>query len=164
MTIDFAEKFPYPTACLHERTEIRKKTFANGTHHFGTQCLDCGASVGRPAWMKHSDAPADAPPWEDDLSQSIWDAREKAKSEERAAKRKAWLERHDVYLQSPEWRALQAKVRQRDKGICQGCLDAPGTEVHHMTYDRWTRELLTDLVLFCHSCHTRFHEPPVGRE
>ncbi len=74
-----------------------------------------------------------------------------------AASHDAWLEEHSAYLQTEQWRSLRAKVIDRDKGQCQGCLDRPGTHVHHMTYDRWQRELLIDLVLLCSACHERYH-------
>lgn len=42
--------------CSHAATEVRRRTFVNGTVHYGRQCVSCLASVpmddGR-TWIAH---------------------------------------------------------------------------------------------------------------
>lgn len=77
-----------------------------------------------------------------------------------AAERGRWFAEHDAYLKTPEWRNLRALVLKRDGGKCQGCLVANATQVHHLHYRRWKRELACDLVSLCDRCHERAHEEP----
>lgn len=122
---------------------------------YGLQCTACGHSVG--GWIRKEDWPRKAPAWDDDLSTKWWEERRRHNEAERAESREAWLADHDAYMQTPEWAELRARVCEREGGICQGCRSRRGTQAHHITYDRWRHELLTDLVWFCKSCHERAH-------
>jgi leucyl-tRNA synthetase len=58
------------------------------------------------------------------------------------------------YIRSPEWRKLCRLVKERAKNRCERCI--PGEylggsrlTVHHLTYDRFMNETLTDLQLLC---------------
>lgn len=44
----------------------------------------------------------------------------------------------------------------RDGG-CRGCGTVDNLHVHHLTYERLGRELLTDLVTLCAGCHRKQH-------
>lgn len=61
------------------------------------------------------------------------------------------------YLKSPEWRNLCRLVKKRAKKRCERCL--PGDvlvgrlSVHHLTYERFMHEKLTDLQLLCDHHH-----------
>ena len=66
-------------------------------------------------------------------------------------------ERYHTYLQSPQWRNLVAKVKERDK-VCQLTGSNQNLEVHHITYDRLGNENLSDLVLLSRSAHQLVHD------
>lgn len=70
-------------------------------------------------------------------------------------------EKHDAtyldYLESPEWATIRRKVLKRDGYLCQGCLEKPGTIVHHLTYKRQGNEMACDLISLCKDCHDRIH-------
>jgi hypothetical protein len=68
-----------------------------------------------------------------------------------------WDARYAEYRQTQAWRQRCALVRKRERDTCQGCMQAFGQHVHHLTYARVGDELLTDLVLYCQSCHERAH-------
>lgn len=63
------------------------------------------------------------------------------------------------YLKSAEWRALRARVLDRatqahfGRPVCERCLAAFATDVHHKHYDTLGRERLTDLEALCRPCH-----------
>ena len=57
------------------------------------------------------------------------------------------------YMQSPEWRALAARVMARDHHRCWVCGSRRNLQVHHRTYRRFGHERLSDLVTLCERCH-----------
>lgn len=61
-------------------------------------------------------------------------------------------------LQTPEWRELRARVLDRARGVCEGCLDAPASQVHHLTYDHKGAEFAFELRALCDACHERIHK------
>jgi len=74
------------------------------------------------------------------------------------------VDEYNEYLRSPQWQHIRSKVIRREKGLCQGCGNAGGMEVHHLTYRRIGRELLCDLVLLCHGCHEVAHDREPHRD
>lgn len=73
-----------------------------------------------------------------------------------------------AHLQSPEWRAVRARILSRARGVCEECETAPATEVHHLTYERLGHELDSDLQALCRPCHAladevREHDAPRKR-
>jgi hypothetical protein len=73
--------------------------------------------------------------------------------EQARIKKDNWFKEHSEYLQTSKWKAIRQKVFIRDNFICQGCLEAPATEVHHLTYDHWKDELMFELISVCYNCH-----------
>lgn len=57
------------------------------------------------------------------------------------------------YLRSDDWKIKRKLVLKRDKNICQSCLAAKASEVHHVTYKHIFNEPLFDLVSVCTPCH-----------
>jgi len=61
------------------------------------------------------------------------------------------------YIKAPEWRKLCRLVKERAKNRCERCRPEeiqPGRLcVHHLTYERFMREKLTDLQLLCDHHH-----------
>lgn len=60
---------------------------------------------------------------------------------------------YDEYLASPAWRAFAARVKEHWGGRCAICYRGGPLEVHHRTYERFRRELLTDCLALCLACH-----------
>lgn len=71
------------------------------------------------------------------------------------------LQRHLEYEQyirnSDDWWEIRTKVMRRDNGLCQACLDADATQVHHKTYEHLYGELMWELEAVCADCHRRIH-------
>jgi len=61
------------------------------------------------------------------------------------------------YFRTPEWRTRTDQVRARAAGICERCLLWPVRNVHHVTYVRFGREDLSDLLGLCRRCHRFIH-------
>lgn len=64
---------------------------------------------------------------------------------------------YQQYLKTPKWRAIAAKVMDRANGICEGCLDASASEVHHVSYQHVGNEFAFELLALCRTCHERWH-------
>jgi hypothetical protein len=64
---------------------------------------------------------------------------------------------YQIYLNSPEWRDLRQRVMERAGNLCEGCHRRQATEVHHLTYERFKREMMFDLVAVCRRCHAQIH-------
>jgi hypothetical protein len=145
-------------ACDHRPT-IRVRQDSAGRQHYWEQCMRCGTKL-QP--VRRSAALGPCAPFDELALQrrivyerDVWEREAKAqKQQERAA----WLAEHDRYLQTPQWRRLRAAVLHRTNGMCEGCGTRVATQVHHLTYDRWQREMLFDLVAVCDVCHAQIHE------
>jgi hypothetical protein len=147
-----------PWDCAHEKRLVRRRDDAAGRPMFREQCLACGRGVG--VFIKRELVPADVTMWDHEIERAFdAEARSRIAQERQGrideweATRADWFRQHSEYLRSDAWKRLRAKVIARDKGLCQGCLNEEGTEVHHRSYVRWRCELLIDLVLLCHACH-----------
>jgi 5-methylcytosine-specific restriction endonuclease McrA len=70
---------------------------------------------------------------------------------------------YDDYRRSERWRNLRRVVRLRAGGKCEACLRANGSELHHLTYERFGNERLTDVIWICDGCHQKLHPERRGR-
>ncbi len=66
-------------------------------------------------------------------------------------------QRYYDYLLSPEWRELKRMVRARCLNVCEVCGVASVEATHHLTYKRFGREPLSDLLGVCDKCHEKIH-------
>lgn len=70
--------------------------------------------------------------------------------------RKLFINYHD-YIKSEYWKSKANRMRKLADYRCQVCYSYDDVlEVHHRTYERLGRELDSDLIVLCHSCHTLF--------
>jgi hypothetical protein len=64
---------------------------------------------------------------------------------------------YQQHLKTPEWRNLCRLVKERARNRCERCgphvISVGKCAVHHLTYERFMRELLTDLQLLCSHHH-----------
>jgi len=66
------------------------------------------------------------------------------------------------YLQTEHWRMRREMALSQAGSKCQVCAARDSLDVHHNDYSRLGGELMTDIVVLCHSCHTLFHEAQNG--
>lgn len=66
---------------------------------------------------------------------------------------------YDAYIRSARWRKLRSAIIDRTKRFCEHCARycPKRFEVHHKTYERFTKELLSDLEGLCISWHVETH-------
>jgi 5-methylcytosine-specific restriction endonuclease McrA len=64
---------------------------------------------------------------------------------------------HQVYLETEGWLRLRRKVMKRCAGLCEACGRVPAVEVHHLTYEHWRKERLSELQGLCRKCHRAKH-------
>lgn len=152
--------------CNHPKIDLREKTVSGGGIQCKPQCLFCGFSVGNP--VKKQDG---LPKWDDALLPRYEASRAaereaiqrqfvqlyRTKTEELEKKSKNWQAEYAAYRRTPIWQDKRARVLKRADGVCEGCLDAKATVVHHTTYAHMGDELLYQLVALCHACHKKAH-------
>ena len=152
--------------CEHAETELREKTVSGGGIQCKRQCLACGAPVGNS--IKKQDG---LPKWDETLLRSYEAVRaaerqatqrkyvqlHKVETKELDRKSRDWRSEYAAYRRTPIWQGKRARVLKRANGLCEGCLDAKATVVHHTTYAHMGDELLYELVALCQSCHAKAH-------
>lgn len=65
-------------------------------------------------------------------------------------------EKYREYISSAQWRRVASAAVERAGGKCQRCGISKWTqklEVHHLTYERFGREMPSDLLVVCRDCH-----------
>jgi hypothetical protein len=70
-------------------------------------------------------------------------------------------ERYHEYINTSEWKAKSAFIKQYKGNTCQRCgITKCGSDLraHHKTYDRLGFELLDDLECLCIPCHEKHHK------
>lgn len=152
-------------ACQHERPAIVKSANAGNQWMYRWYCRDCGCKLSSnikaaaAQQQKVFDVDLDALA---SRSNVYRDQREKRllKMAEEAAERAQEGNRlaYDDYLRSDAWRRLRARVLQRAKGTCEGCLERAAEHVHHLTYEHIGNEFAFELRALCEPCHHRIHE------
>ncbi len=85
---------------------------------------------------------------------TIYERYEKKRKEFQKEKSfKQFIEEHNKYLKTDDWRKRRELVLKRDNYLCQSCLDKKATQVHHKSYRYWKNEPLFELVSVCEDCH-----------
>lgn len=140
-------------SCEGGSSELRRRHLGNGSIQIVYQCLTCGRSASNPLSKATVPGFMKLPTWDDSLA-ALYD---QTRQQEREDKRSDWFEEHNAYLLTPKWRSKRAAVLRRSEGMCEGCAEAPATQVHHLTYEHWQDELLWELVAVCDNCHDRAH-------
>lgn len=74
-----------------------------------------------------------------------------------AALRKLGFASYRLYLESPLWKEIRARVLDRDRCWCRVCKSARATQVHHLRYTlqvlRGNAGQLRFLISVCRGCH-----------
>ena len=71
------------------------------------------------------------------------------------------FEYRDYVRYNSNWKSLRRKVHHKYK-ICQSCGSDKNLDVHHKTYKRVGHERLSDLKLYCRTCHYWEHNREKG--
>ena len=120
-----------------------------GPSHFGLQCPDCLSRIGPKLEAWDLDVPA---------RDVRWAARKPLR---RVSKTNSRRVDYNKRFQSADWKHLRALVLERDGFTCRNC-EEPATEVHHLTYERFWKEKLEDLVASCRECNLAEREQRIG--
>ena len=147
--------------------EYRYHTGETGRENLFSQCTRCGKK-GEVGFLKHSTVPnfkekiklgeinkydlkllnEKSPTFEK------YNAYRSQKLEQNKQVEKAYRkEFYSEYMKSDKWKAIRLKVLKRDDYLCQCCLEATATEVHHLSYAHWKDEWMHELMSVCYNCH-----------
>ncbi len=150
------EQHPSPWYCEHKSTEVRRRTYANGTKVACRQCLICGNSQG--CVPKNKVILYSLPEWDETISERWRERAQTRYDSQRESERREFFDWYNQYLLTPEWQSLRRRVLLRSGGLCEGCRLRPAVQVHHLTYERVGKEMLFDLAAVCLECHEKIHE------
>jgi hypothetical protein len=64
---------------------------------------------------------------------------------------------YTAYISSSAWRDKRRQRLAIDRHSCRDCGASWDLEVHHLTYDRFQHELMSDLITLCDKCHHGRH-------
>jgi 5-methylcytosine-specific restriction endonuclease McrA len=148
--------------CSHTETAVVDVAPRNGARQIRRQCRKCGELTG-PAVARASVSTVEE---HDTQRFDLWEAARLDDYQRVIDKHVRWqsgdserrYSKYQEYLRSPEWAAIRAKVIKRAGGVCEGCLDRPATQAHHLHYQTLFREFCFDLVAVCSECHERYHK------
>ena len=147
--------------CVHEFKDFRRRIARNGTTQIFEFCLFCGQNFGHAISHKKFPNIKEIPVIEVDFD-VYFDERLKVKHQikhrhflRQNASKSLWCQN---YLLSEKWKIISAKVMRRANGVCEGCLEARASQVHHLSYYNIGDEFIFELVAVCRECHQRYHE------
>lgn len=143
--------------CLHENMKPRWKN--ERKQQVWRQCLSCGASIGtaiKHATLSQSEL-SSLEVWDETLAKTRSELFSQAYEMRKQEKDAAWWAWYEAYLNSPAWKVKRDAALKRDHYHCQGCLEKPATQVHHLTYRHVGNELLFELTSVCNECHGAAH-------
>lgn len=93
-----------------------------------------------------------------ELIKSFWGKVSDKRAQQHEQGEQQWMHQYNVYLNSPAWKEKRQAVLKRDNYLCQCCLNAYATQVHHKSYqfvDLKGNEPAFDLVAICVPCHEK---------
>lgn len=61
------------------------------------------------------------------------------------------------YIHSEQWRLKRREALKHYGYRCSNCGTKKRLDVHHLTYDRFKNERLSDLMILCRPCHDLAH-------
>lgn len=62
-----------------------------------------------------------------------------------------------AYMITEQWKQLKLERLRIAQNKCESCGSTHNLHLHHITYERLTQELISDLVILCEECHQRQH-------
>jgi hypothetical protein len=147
-------------SCKHDVRELRHRRIKDGRFSFVRQCIRCG-NTSQPVKKEIALlelAGNTAPDYDDDLEENWRKRKSQEYDEVRARFHEKRVDNYGEYLSSDLWAQMRMKVIQRAGGICEGCLERPAIEVHHLSYEHIGNEFLFELVAVCKHCHEAIHK------
>lgn len=67
------------------------------------------------------------------------------------------LEQYTDYIQSQKWQRQRNNRMAIDNNECKLCFSKAKLHVHHITYDNFGNEPMSELITVCKSCHEKIH-------
>ena len=150
--------------CKGEGASLRRRVISGGTITICLQCDTCGSSlagpfarVDHPSWAQYADWNGVLPGQWQHQERERWRAATAAREAAWQAGRPDRQREYAEFLRDPRWQRRRERVLWRCRGICESCLDAPATEVHHLSYKQGWLPPAWDLKAVCGACHEEQH-------
>jgi len=144
--------------CTDHDYQFVKQKKSNGSFMVKKQCTNCGRSDAHQYKFEEAGGRNKVillPDFDEDKLQQFYTDQQKARQAEWQEQQKEWFVGYNQYLRSDAWKSKRERVLKRDNNLCQACLKAIATEIHHLTYRHVFNEPLFDLVAICNPCHVK---------
>jgi len=82
---------------------------------------------------------------------------DKAKRKQSLNAKKMIRKKYSDYLKSKDWANIRIDLFENRGKRCERCDSENRLEVHHLHYRNIFKEEPQDLVILCHSCHSKEH-------
>lgn len=155
-------------ACEHERTGIIRWVNGGAQTCYNWFCAHCGTKLS--SNIPHAAALDHGVVDREDANLDSMASRHNTYHGERSERLKALTsaaaeraqpnnrEGYADYLRTERWRDLRLRILRRAAGLCEGCLEAPAEQVHHLSYAHRGAEFAFELIALCEPCHERWHK------
>ena len=149
--------------CQHKKLQKVLRTVKGGSKQLVKQCLDCGTQIGSAFSQKN--LPEEPGVWNGDLARK-YDTQRKATLQSIREKHFEKQQRvsgnfsqlYYEHMKSEKWLQMRVKIFRRANNICEGCLEKPARDVHHLSYAHLSDELMFELVALCRECHVKVEQ------
>lgn len=141
--------------CNNHNYEIVKKLKINNTYYLVKQCMTCGEANNSHLKFSLVENHDNLKWYSETLNKKYYENKRNYYLINREKEKQEWLKNYAIYLSSIEWKQKRLKVLERDRFICQGCLNNKANEVHHLTYKHVYNEFLFELISLCKPCHDK---------
>jgi hypothetical protein len=157
--------------CQHNQQSPCEWKDGAGNKHIKKQCQQCGRMLGT-ALRKNKVSESVLVNYQPNLEES-YDAKRNAERDDiiqkhiriQKAQSGEFSKSYKDHLNSDKWKlVIRPKVFKRANGICEGCLERPATQVHHLTYEHLGDEFMFELAAMCGPCHERLHPKDLTSE
>jgi hypothetical protein len=157
--------------CQHIQQSPCEWKDGGGNNHIKNQCQQCGRMIGS-ALGKLKVIESELVKFQPNL-EATYDAKRNSERDDiiqkhiriQKAQSGEFSQSYKDHLNSDKWKlVIRPKVFKRANGVCEGCLERPATQVHHLTYEHLGDEFMFELVAMCGPCHERLHPKDLTSE
>ncbi len=150
--------------CAHPRTVTAFFVTRNNQNRYGHHCVRCGNFRAISKADLTDEQRRTARLRDEEIQKRFcaqrtarYDSLRQLEEAKRAMQDAAWRAQYEAHIRSEKWYRIRAKVIKRAGGVCEGCLERPAVQAHHLTYKHLGDEFMWELRAVCIECHERFH-------
>ncbi|MBZ9650863.1 HNH endonuclease [Psychroflexus montanilacus] len=159
----YIKYIPIKNCCKNPNPKCKLRVTDNGQRFIYEQCENCGGRIKTPPLSFKKFEFKISGLFDINLINKYHENRNIELEELRTQKKMYDLNNsryalYHIYLASEEWKEKRELVLKRDNNLCQKCKKEDAEDVHHLTYENFGNEKLTELISVCRKCHIEIHK------